>query len=221
MIDSLLVAAPLEAVLSLGIFAHPNEGKPTMASKKPASSSKPAPSKNGAPKDAIALLMADHRVVEALFEKFEATDDADEKQKLAQQVCLELMVHATIEEEIFYPAVKDAVDEEIYNEAYVEHDGAKMMIAEILEGSVEDHFYEAKVKVLSEMIKHHVKEEEQSDGLFAQARKGDVDLDGLGTELAARKEAVIAQFASEGVPPPTTKSMKGAKLQLGELVDAA
>ena len=89
---------------------------------------------------------------------------------------MELMVHATIEEEIFYPAVKRSVEEEIHNEAYVEHDGAKVLIAEILAGSADDEFYDAKVKVLSEMIKHHVKEEEQKDGLFAQAKKGDVDM---------------------------------------------
>ena len=192
-----------------------------MASTKPASTGKPSPSKNGAPKDAIELLMADHRTVEGLFETFEATDDKGKKQKIAQQICLELMVHSTIEEEIFYPAIKEVVEDDLYNEAFVEHDGAKMMIAEILEGSADDDFYDAKVKVLSEMIKHHVKEEEQRDGLFAQAKKGDVDLAELGAELAARKEAVIAEFASEGVPPPTTKSMKGAKIQLGEVVDAA
>jgi len=192
-----------------------------MASTKPASTGKPSPSKNGAPKDAIELLMADHRTVEGLFETFEATDDKGKKQKIAQQICLELMVHSTIEEEIFYPAIKEVVEDDLYNEAFVEHDGAKMMIAEILEGSADDDFYDAKVKVLSEMIKHHVKEEEQRDGLFAQAKKGDVDLAELGVELAARKEAVIAEFASEGVPPPTTKSMKGAKIQLGEVVDAA
>jgi hemerythrin superfamily protein len=192
-----------------------------MASKKPATTSKPSAGKNGAPMDAIELLMADHRAVEGLFEQFEATDDKGKKQKLARQVCLELMVHSTIEEEVFYPAIKDVVEDDLYNEAFVEHDGAKMMIAEILEGSAEDDFYDAKVKVLSEMIKHHVKEEEQRDGLFAQAKKGDVDMAELGAELAARKEAVIAQFASEGVPPPTTKSMKGAKLQLGDVVEAA
>ena len=192
-----------------------------MPTKPTATNSKSAPRSNGAPKDAIELLMADHRVVESLFEKFEASDDNDEKQRIARQVCLELMVHATIEEEVFYPAVKDAVDDDIYNEAYVEHDGAKVMIAELLEGSPDDDFYDAKLKVLSEMIKHHVKEEEQRDGLFAQAKKGDVDMAALGAELAARKEAVIAQFTSEGVPPPTTKSMKGAKLQLGDVVEAA
>lgn len=192
-----------------------------MASKKSASSSKPAPGNHGVPKDAIELLMADHRIVEGLFDKFEGTDDKDEKQKLARQVCLELMVHSTIEEEIFYPAVKDAVEGDIYNEAYVEHDGAKVLIAEILEGSAADDFYDAKVKVLSEMIKHHVKEEEQRDGLFAQAMKSDVDMSELGAELSVRKEAVIAQFRTEGVPPPTTKSMMGATLQLGEVVEAA
>jgi len=178
---------------------------------------------NGEPtfEDAIELLMADHRVVEKLFEKFETTENSGEKKSIAQQVCLELMVHSTIEEEVFYPAVKHAVDDDIYNEAYVEHDGAKMMIAEILEGGPEDDFYDAKVKVLSEMIKHHVKEEEQRDGLFAQAKKGDVDLAALGAELAKRKDEVIAEFQSKGVPPPTTKSMKGATLQVGEVVAAA
>jgi len=153
---------------------------------------------NGEPtfEDAIELLMADHRVVEKLFEKFETTEDSGAKKSIAQQVCLELMVHSTIEEEVFYPAVKHAVDDDIYNEAYVEHDGAKMMIAEILEGGPEDDFYDAKVKVLSEMIKHHVKEEEQRDGLFAQARKGYVDLAALGAELAKRKDEVIAEFQS-------------------------
>jgi hypothetical protein len=170
--------------------------------------------------NAIALLMADHRTVEALFEKFERASDKARKAQIAKQVCLELMVHSTIEEEIFYPGVKEAVDDDIYHEAFVEHDGAKMMIAEILEGSPGDEFYDAKVKVLSEMIKHHVKEEEQRDGLFAQARKGDVDLEALGVRLAARKEELVAEFASEGVPAPTTRSMQGAKLQLGEPVEA-
>jgi hypothetical protein len=111
------------------------------------------------------------------------------------------MVHSTIEEEVFYPAVKGVVDDEIYEEALVEHDGAKVLIAEILDGSPDDEFYDAKVKVLSEMIKHHVKEEEQRDGMFAQAKKGDVDLEELGAMLAARKQEVIAKFSSEGVPP--------------------
>ena len=170
--------------------------------------------------DAIALLKNDHRTVEGLFERFEKTNAKTAKEKIAKQVCLELMVHATIEEEIFYPAVKGVVDDELYEEALVEHDGAKVLIAEILDGSPDDEFYDAKVKVLSEMIKHHVKEEEQRDGLFAQTKKGDVDLEELGAMLAARKQEVIAQFASEGVPPPKTRVMKGAELERGEPVEA-
>ena len=172
------------------------------------------------PMDAIALLKNDHRTVEGLFERFEKTSAKAAKEKIAKQVCLELMVHATIEEEVFYPAVKGVVDDDLYDEALVEHDGAKVLIAEILEGSAGDDYYDAKVKVLSEMIKHHVKEEEQRDGMFAQAKKGDIDLDALGAALAARKQEVIAKFAREGVPPPKTRVMKGADLERGEPVEA-
>jgi len=172
------------------------------------------------PMDAIALLKNDHRTVEGLFERFEKTSAKAAKEKIAKQVCLELMVHATIDEEVFYPAVKGVVDDDLYEEALVEHDGAKVLIAEILEGSAGDDYYDAKVKVLSEMIKHHVKEEEQRDGMFAQAKKGDIDLDAIGAALAARKQEVIAKFAREGVPPPKTRVMKGADLERGEPVEA-
>ena len=170
--------------------------------------------------DAIALLKNDHRTVEDLFERFEKSNAKTAKEKIAKLVCLELMVHSQVEEEIFYPAVRGVIDEELHDEALVEHDGAKVLIAEILAGSPDDEFYDAKVKVLSEMIKHHVKEEEQRDGMFAQARKGKVDLDALGAALAARKDEIIAKFRSEGVPPPTTRSMKGAELERGEPVEA-
>lgn len=174
---------------------------------------------NGNKGDAVALLKSDHRAVEELFERFENTNGKATKAKIAQQVCMELMVHATIEEEIFYPAVKDAVDEEIHDETYVEHDGAKVLIAEILAGSPDDEFFDAKVKVLSEMIKHHVKEEEQRDGLFAQAKKGDVDMHALGERLAERKAALKADFKRDGLPPPETRAMKGAELRRGHPVD--
>ena len=170
--------------------------------------------------DAITLLKTDHRTVEDLFERFENTNGKATKARIAQQVCLELMVHATIEEEIFYPAISEAVDEEIRNEAYVEHDGAKILISEILAGSPEDEFYDAKVKVLSEMIKHHVKEEEQRDGMFAQARKADVDLAELGAMLTARKSELTAEFKRNGIPPPETRVMKGAELRRGQPFDA-
>jgi hemerythrin superfamily protein len=170
--------------------------------------------------DAIAFLKRDHRTVESLFEKFETSRAGSAKTKLAESLCFELMVHAQIEEEVFYPAIKDAIDEEIYSEAFVEHDGAKVLIAEILAGSPRDGFYDAKVKVLSEMIKHHVKEEEQRDGMFAQVRRGDVDLMTLGAALAARKDEVATRFRRFGVPQPKTRSMIGARLERGEPVEA-
>lgn len=171
------------------------------------------------PADAIALLKADHRSVEELFEKFESTSGAKAKQRIAQQICMELIIHAQIEEEIFYPAVKDAIEEEIYTEAHVEHDGAKVLIAEILEGDPDDEFYDASVKVLSEMIKHHVHEEEMRDGMFAQAKQGDVDLEGLGERLAQRKADLMALYERNGLPRPKTRTLKGMpKVELGQPV---
>ena len=169
--------------------------------------------------DAVALLKADHRTVEDLFEKFENAKDGSAKQKIANQVCMELIIHAQVEEEIFYPGVKDAVEEAIYTEAHVEHDGAKVLISEILAGSADDEFYDASVHVLSEMIKHHVKEEEQRDGMFAQAKAGDVDLAALGEQLAARKAELMAQYKAEGPPALVTRTMKEMpNLELGEPV---
>lgn len=169
--------------------------------------------------DAIALLKADHRTVEELFEEFEGAKGAKAKQRIANQVCLELIIHAQIEEEIFYPAVKDAVEEDIYTEAHVEHDGAKVLIAEILAGNPDDEFYDASVKVLSEMIKHHVKEEEQRDGMFAQVKQGDIDLDALGEQLAQRKADLTAIYKRNGLPRPKTRTLKGSpKLELGQPV---
>src|SRR3954454_25205160 len=129
-------------------------------------------------KDAIALLKADHRKVEELFEQFEKASGDGRKRKLAEQICMELTIHTVIEEEIFYPACIGKVEENDLNEAYVEHDGAKVLIAEIEAGGPDDDFYDAKVKVLSEMIEHHVGEEEQrSKGVFAQAKKADLDME--------------------------------------------
>ncbi|MFN7163997.1 MAG: hemerythrin domain-containing protein [Hyphomonas sp.] len=165
--------------------------------------------------DAIALLKADHRIVEELFEKYEQTKSSTAKAKLAEQICLELSIHAMIEEEIFYPAVRGEVEDDMMDEAYVEHDGAKMLIAELMEGDVGDDFYDAKVKVLSEEIKHHVKEEEGRGGIFAQAKKAGVDMAALGEKMAARKSALKKSFRSTGIPQPETRSMKGAKVLVG------
>jgi len=153
--------------------------------------------------DAIALLKADHRAVEALFEQFENASGDGKKQKIALQICLELTIHAKIEEEIFYPACEGQVDEDQLKEAYVEHDGAKVLIAEIEAGTPSDEFYDAKVKVLSEQIEHHVGEEEQRlEGIFAQARKAGLDMDALGDRLRERKEQLLAEFKASGLPKP-------------------
>jgi len=159
--------------------------------------------------DAIALLKADHRAVEELFEKFEKASDYERKRKLAEEICLELSVHAQIEEEIFYPACEGKVDEDLLKESYVEHDGAKILIAEISKGSPDDEFYDAKVKVLQEEIEHHVEEEEKRlEGLFAQARKAELDMDALGQDLAARKAQLTDQFRATGIPTPQLTTME-------------
>lgn len=150
--------------------------------------------------DAIALLKADHRKVEALFEQFESASAAS-KQKIAEQICTELKIHATIEEEIFYPALKDKIEVDTLNEAYVEHDGAKVLINDIMSGNPDDPFFDAKVKVLSEEIKHHVHEEEMpKEGMFTQAREAGVDLVALRDQLLARKAELMQQAKSDGLP---------------------
>jgi hemerythrin superfamily protein len=159
--------------------------------------------------DAVALLKQDHRTVEDLFEKFQKASGEGRKQKLAEEICLELSVHAMIEEEIFYPACEGKIEEGLLKEAYVEHDGAKVLIAQIQDGDGQsDEFFDAKVKVLQEQIEHHVKEEEQRmEGMFAQARKAGLDMEALGQQLAARKEELLATFKSTGVPKPVLTTM--------------
>src|SRR5689334_21421294 len=138
--------------------------------------------------DAIALLKADHRQVEEWFAQFEKARDDERKQELATKICSALRVHTTIEEEIFYPAFLEATDDkDMHHEAEIEHEGAKQLIAKIEASSPDDDYFDSKVKVLSEMIKHHVKEEEQPDGMFAEARKSDMDLDALGEQMEQRK----------------------------------
>jgi hypothetical protein len=167
--------------------------------------------KNGM--DAVALLKADHRKVEELFEQFENAKGDGRKKKLAEQICMELVVHTKIEEDIFYPACEGKVEEDLLKEAYVEHDGAKVLIAEIEAGGPDDEFYEAKVKVLSEMIEHHVEEEEKRvEGMFSQARKAGLDMDELGERMAAEKAQLMAEYKSSGVPTPETSSLSGTTL---------
>jgi hemerythrin superfamily protein len=145
--------------------------------------------------DAIQLLKADHREVEGWFEQFEKTKSDSKKQKLATQICTALKVHTQIEEEIFYPACREVgIEEDMMDEADVEHQGAKNLIGEIEAGAPGDDHWDAKVTVLGEMIKHHVKEEEQRDGMFAKAKKADLDLDELGAEMKARKDELMRSY---------------------------
>ena len=145
--------------------------------------------------DAVALLKADHKQVKTWFEQFEKSRSSDVKQKLANNICKALTVHTEIEEEIFYPAFLAATkDKDMHHEAVVEHDGAKKLIAEIEKSSPADDYFDSKVHVLSEMIKHHVKEEEQPSGMFAEAKQAKkMDLKALGAEMSARKSELMAQ----------------------------
>jgi hypothetical protein len=164
--------------------------------------------------DAVALLKQDHRHVEGLFEKFEKARNEERKKSLARAICTELTIHAMIEEEIFYPACHERIeDEAVLDESYVEHDGAKVLISEIM-SNVNARFFEAKVTVLAELIKHHVKEEEKrSEGLFAQAKKAGLDVEALGEQLMARKEQLKRQFEAGGhLPPAHTRSYTGHNL---------
>jgi hypothetical protein len=158
--------------------------------------------------DAIALLKADHREVEGLFEKFEGASGASAKRKIAHRICVELKIHTMIEEEIFYPAFEGRIEKDLLDEAYVEHDGAKVLINDIEAADPDDEFYDAKVKVLSEEIEHHVKEEERpGEGLFAQCRKTDADLVALRDAMLARKQELMAEEEAEGLPPAQPRTV--------------
>ena len=173
--------------------------------------------------DAIAMLKEDHRKVEDLFEKALKAREEDRKKMLVEQICTELMIHSMVEEEIFYPACKGQIeDEEVLEEAYVEHDGAKVLIAELVDSEPDAEFYDAKVSVLSEMIKHHVKEEEKrQEGLLAQAPEAGLDMAALGERIMARKEELKQEFAGGNLPPPHTRSFSGHKLVQDNPVAAA
>jgi hemerythrin superfamily protein len=165
--------------------------------------------------DAIEMLKGDHKAVKALFKKFAALkDDADEgsdeeKVAVVRQICDALTVHAEIEEEIFYPAVREAIDDEdLMDEALVEHAGAKELIAQLREMGPEDELYDAKVTVLGEQIDHHVEEEETD--MFPKAKKAKVDTDELGAAMAARRDELTAEMDAAS-PAPKAKTAPGRK----------
>ena len=168
-----------------------------------------------ATQDAVSLLKADHRKVEGLFAQYEKAGSAEEKSKLAKQVCKELIVHTKLEEEIFYQACREKnVEGDMLDEAQVEHDGAKVMIAELIAEEPSDEYYDAKVTVLSEYIKHHVGEEEKPrDGIFAKAQKAGVDMNALGQKLQARKQELTGQIDENNLQPPKPRSLDPQNLQ--------
>ena len=147
---------------------------------------------------ALEMLKEDHDKVKKAFKEFEKLDreDGEAVQQLVQTVCEELKVHTTLEEEIFYPALREAIeDEDIMNEAQVEHETAKMLIEQLENMGPDDPNYHATFTVLGEYVKHHVKEEE--DEMFPQARKTDLDFEELGTRMRERKQELIGETEEE------------------------
>jgi hemerythrin superfamily protein len=161
--------------------------------------------------DAIALLKADHRTVEELFARFEKASGKSRKEELAREICTELKIHTMIEEEIFYAAFRGKIEDEILDEAVVEHDGAKVLINDIESGGPDEDYYDAKVKVLQEQIEHHVQEEEKpAEGMFAQCRKTEVDMVELRDRMMARKQELMAQAEAGGRPPAKPTAVEPA-----------
>jgi hemerythrin superfamily protein len=191
------------------------------AAKKSARSSRSSKSTRGragtkrASQDAVALLKADHRKVEGLFKRAEKAKGST-KEALVEQICNELIIHTMLEEEIFYPACRgEDVEEDMMDEAQVEHDGAKVLINDVMEAGSDSPMYDAKIKVLSEYIKHHVKEEEKArTGVFAEAKRKGVDVTELGAQIKARKAELMEMAKADGLPRPEPKSI-GSDSQVG------
>lgn len=157
-----------------------SERKETRASAKPA--------------DAIKLLKDDHREVKSWFKDYEKLENDAEKQALAQKICLALTVHTRIEEEIFYPAAREGIeDDDLLDEAEVEHASAKALIEQIMSMKPSDDLYDAKVTVLGEYVSHHVEEEESE--MFPECRDADLDLKELGARMAKRKTELMKEAA--------------------------
>lgn len=155
------------------------------------STSKSPASKAAAPKEATALLRADHKLVSDLFEQYEKSRSTSKKKDLVAQICKELTVHAQVEEEIFYPAVKAALkDHELIPEANVEHATLKDLIAQVEGIEPDGEMFDAKIKVMSEYVKHHVKEEQNE--IFPKARATSLDMTELGGQITARKQELMS-----------------------------
>ena len=157
-----------------------------MASRKPSSTVNGSTTRTP---DAIGMLRSDHEKVSGMFDRYENLRTEKQKEALAREICAELTVHAQLEEEIFYPAAREAIDDEdLLDEATVEHASLKELIAQIEESSPAEELFDAKVKVLGEYVKHHVKEEQNE--IFPQVKKSGVDLKELGQRMRDRKESL-------------------------------
>ena len=156
----------------------------------------PTHAKDASHRDALQLLMAEHREVKALFQQYQKLADAagkgDERMLLASQICVALTLHTQVEEEILYPAARAVLtkDEDIVDEAYVEHAGAKTLVSQLKTMTSDQPMFDAKVKVLGEYIDHHVREEETE--FFPKLRKTSLDLVAMGDQIAARKHQLMA-----------------------------
>jgi len=161
-------------------------------------------SKSKSDTNAISMLKKDHQTVKGLFEQFEDAKDPAEKQNIISEAIQELKIHATIEEEIFYPAIRGEMEEDILNEADVEHHVARMLIAELDESNDDDAYRDARFTVLAEAVRHHIKEEEGQ--MLPKAENLDLDFDSLGEQMMQRKE----ELESEGVPADSEHEMVAA-----------
>ena len=161
------------------------------------STAKKPSSKESEHKEATAILRADHKLVSKLFADYEKADSSEEKKSIADEICTELTIHAQVEEEIFYPAVKEALgDTELVPEATVEHATLKNLIAEVQTAGLDQEMFDARIKVMSEYVKHHVKEEQ--DEMFPKARESkDLDMVELGAQIMQRKEELMAEMSTQ------------------------
>ncbi|HYD33358.1 MAG TPA: hemerythrin domain-containing protein [Methylophilaceae bacterium] len=173
-------------------------------------------SKSGKTEDAIALLTADHKTVKQLFKQFEKIKDEEgaeeERAELANQICMELTIHTQIEEEIFYPACREAIEEgDLLDEAEVEHASAKDLISQIESMQPEDELFAAKVTVLGEYVNHHIEEEEGE--LFPQVKKAKLDTEALAQEMIELKEELQSEVGVTMAPPAKTSKSSSKSSQ--------
>ena len=163
----------------------------------------------GDDQDAIAMLKADHDKVKELFKQFDEIKDGranKQKEKIVTEACRELTIHTKLEEEIFYPAVSKAIDEnDLMNEAKVEHDSAKQLIRQLESMDASDEMYVAKFTVLAEYVKHHI--EEEHNEMFPKARNSEVDLEALGERMMKRKQQLMG--GAKSAQPARGASRRG------------